>query len=161
MELGVGFAFVARQKRIMVGSDDFYLDLLLYHRDLRRLVAVELKLDKFRPEDKGQMEFYLRWLDRHERKPGENPPLGLILCAGKDSEQVELLELGRAGIHVAAYLTALPPRKLLAKRLHDAIRAARRRLAVLPAEASTQAVSRKALPAPVKESEKRRGRDVR
>src|SRR6266481_2477404 len=83
LELGVGFAFVARQKRMMVGPDDFYLDPLFYHRGLRRLVAVELKLDKFRPEYKGQMELYLRWLERHERQSGEEAPVGLILRAGK------------------------------------------------------------------------------
>jgi len=83
MELGVGFTFVARQKRMMVNQDDYYLDLLFFHRDLRRLIAVELKLDKFRPDHKGQMELYLRWLDKYERKSGEESPLGIILCAGK------------------------------------------------------------------------------
>lgn len=121
LELGAGFTFVSRQKRITVDHDDFYLDLLFFHRGLRRLVAVELKLDKFRPEHKGQMELYLRWLDRYERKPCEDPPLGIILCAGKNSEQIELLELGRSGIHVAEYLTELPPRDVLRQRLKDAI----------------------------------------
>ncbi len=83
----------ARQKRISVGADDFYLDLLFYHRHLRRLVAVELKLEKFQPAHKGQMELYLRWLDKHERAPGEEAPIGLILCAAADAEQVELLQL--------------------------------------------------------------------
>ncbi|MBI3090683.1 MAG: DUF1016 domain-containing protein [Candidatus Tectomicrobia bacterium] len=128
MELGAGFTFVPRQKRIMVDHDDFYLDLLFFHRDLRRLVAVELKLDKFRPDHKVQMELYLRWLDRHERKSGEDTPLGIILCAGKNSEQIELLELGRAGIHVAEYLTALPPKDVLKHKLHEAIK--RSRLAI-------------------------------
>ncbi|MBI3292029.1 MAG: DUF1016 domain-containing protein [Elusimicrobia bacterium] len=130
LELGIGFTFVARQKRIMVGPDDFYLDLLFYHRGLRRLVAMELKLDKFRPEYKGQMELYLRWLEKHERKTGEQTPLGLILCAGKSDEQVELLQLGKSGIRVAHYLTELPPRKVLEKKLHDAIQLARERLAI-------------------------------
>jgi predicted nuclease of restriction endonuclease-like (RecB) superfamily len=94
MELGAGFTFVARQKRIIVDGDDFYIDLLFYYRDLRRLVVIELKLDKFRPEHKGQLELYLRWLDRYERKQGEESPLGIILCAGKNDERVELLELG-------------------------------------------------------------------
>lgn len=125
LELGVGFTFVARQKRITVDEDDFYLDLLFYHRDLRRLVAIELKLDKFRPEHKGQMELYLRWLDKYERKQGEESPLGMILCAGKKQEQIELLELGGAGIHVAEYLVELPPRKLLAEKLHRAVELAR------------------------------------
>jgi predicted nuclease of restriction endonuclease-like (RecB) superfamily len=128
LELGGGFTFVARQKRITVDHDDFYLDLLFFHRDLRRLVAIELKLDKFRPDHKGQMELYLRWLDRYERKPGEQPPLGIILCAGKNREQIELLELGRSGIHVAEYLTSLPPKEVLKRKLQEAI--ARSRLAI-------------------------------
>lgn len=128
MELGAGFSFVARQKRIIVGDDDFYLDLLFFHRDLRRLVAIELKLDKFKPDHKGQMELYLRWLDKHERKPDEDTPLGIILCAGKSSEQIELLELNHSGIHVAEYLTTLPPKNVLQRKLHEAI--ARSRLAL-------------------------------
>ncbi|MHB1354574.1 MAG: PDDEXK nuclease domain-containing protein [Anaerolineae bacterium] len=125
LELGAGFAFVARQTRITVDGDDFYLDLLFFHRHLHRLVAIELKLDRFRPEHKGQMELYLRWLDKYERKQGEEAPLGMILCAGKKQEQIELLELGRSGIHVAEYLVELPPRELLAERLHLAIELAR------------------------------------
>ena len=128
MELGAGFSFVARQKRIIVDGDDFYLDLLFYHRDLRKLVVIELKLDKFRPEHKGQMELYLRWLDRYERKQGEGSPLGIILCAGKDDERVELLELDTAGIHVAEYLTTLPSKELLRKKLHAAIDRSKRKL---------------------------------
>ncbi|OIP43945.1 MAG: cytoplasmic protein, partial [Desulfobacteraceae bacterium CG2_30_51_40] len=125
LELGGGFAFVARQKRITVDHDDFYLDLLFFHRDLRRLVAVELKLDRFRPDHKGQMELYLRWLEKHERKPGEDSPLGIILCAGKNAEQIELLELGRSGIHIAEYLTVLPPKDVLKRKLHEAIERSR------------------------------------
>jgi predicted nuclease of restriction endonuclease-like (RecB) superfamily len=128
MELGAGFTFVARQKRMIIDHDDFYLDLLFFHRDLRRLVALELKLDKFRPEHKGQMELYLRWLDKHERKQGEDSPLGIIFCAGKKTEQIELLELDRSGIHVAEYLTALPPKAVLKRKLHEAIK--RSRLAI-------------------------------
>ncbi len=128
MEFGSDFSFVARQKRITVGNDDFYIDLLFYHRGLKRLVAIELKLEKFKPEHKGQMEFYLRWLDKHARKPGEEHPLGIILCAGKSDEQIELMEMGKSGIRVAEYLTQLPPRKLLAQKLHKAIEAARNRL---------------------------------
>jgi hypothetical protein len=104
------------------------LPYLFYNRKLKRLVAVELKIGEFRPEFKGQMELYLRWLDRHEREPDELSPLGIILCAGKKSEQVELLELDRSGIHVAEYLTALPPREVLGERLHLATLRARRRL---------------------------------
>ena len=128
LELGVGFAFLARQKRITVDGDDFYLDLLFFHRRLRRLVAIELKLDQFRPEHKGQMELYLRWLDKHERHEGEDPPIGMILCAGKKHEQIELLELDGAGIHVAEYLMQLPPKELLQQKLHSAIALARERI---------------------------------
>ncbi len=130
LELGVGFTFVARQKRMQIGPDDFYLDLLFFHRKLRRLVAIELKLDKFKAEFKGQMELYLRWLDKHERQADEEAPLGLILCAGKSDEQVELLELDKSGIRVAEYMTELPPRKVLEKKLHEAIRLARERLVI-------------------------------
>lgn len=128
LELGVGFAFVARQKRITMDGEDYYLDLLFYHRKLRRLVAIDLKLDKFRAADKGQMELYLRWLERCEQQPDEDSPLGLILCAGKADEQIELLQLSKSGIRVAAYLTELPPRDLLRKKLHEAVRVARARL---------------------------------
>jgi len=128
MEIGSEFSFIARQKRITVGGDDFYLDLLFFHRGLNRLVAIELKIDKFRPEHKGQMELYLRWLDKYERKPGEAQPIGLILCAGKSAEQIELLELGKSGIKVADYMTQLPPRKLLERRLHEAVRIERQRI---------------------------------
>jgi len=128
LELGVGFTFVARQKRISIDQDDYYLDLLFFHRDLRRLVAVELKLDMFSPSHMGQMELYLRWLDRYERKPDEEAPLGIILCAGKKQEQIELLELGRSGIHVAEYLTTLPPKDVLQKKLQSAITFSRKRI---------------------------------
>ncbi|MGB9940750.1 PDDEXK nuclease domain-containing protein [Methanosarcina sp.] len=128
LELGAGFAFVARQRRIQIDDDDFYIDLLFYHRSLHRLIAIDLKLGNFKAEYKGQMELYLRWLDKHERQPGEESPLGIILCAGKKQEQIELLELNRSGIHVAEYLTELPPRELLAERLHRAIKTARARL---------------------------------
>jgi len=125
LEIGTGFSFLARQKRMIIGNGDFYLDLLFFHRELRRLVAIELKLDKFRPEHKGQMELYLRWLDKYERKPDEKHPLGLILCAGKSDEQVELLELGKSGIRVAEYVTQIPPRAVLEKKLHEAIQNAK------------------------------------
>ena len=128
LELGVGFTFVERQKRITVGDDDFYLDLLFYHRTLRRLVAIELKLDKFKPAYKGQMELYLRWLQKYEQQPGEFSPIGLILCSSKSEEQIELLQLGKSGIRVAAYITELPPRELLQKKLHEAVKLARARL---------------------------------
>ncbi len=125
MELGSDFSFVARQKRITIDGEDFYIDLLFYHRGLRRLIAVELKLDGFKPAHKGQIELYLRWLDKHERREGEGSPLGLILCAGKKQEMIELLELEAAGVHVAEYLTTLPPRELLEAKLAAAIARAR------------------------------------
>ena len=125
LELGAGFTFVARQKRMSVGPDDFHLDLLFFHRHLRRLVAVELKLEAFQPAHIGQMELYLRWLDKHERAPGEESPIGLILCASADAEQVELLQLDAKSIRVSEYLTELPPLKILRARLHQAIEHAR------------------------------------
>jgi len=135
LELGAGFTFVARQKRLQIDNDDFYLDLLLYNRKLRRLVAVELKVGEFRAEFKGQMELYLRWLARHEQEAGEEPPLGIILCTGKKQEQIELLELDKSGIHVAEYLTVLPSREALQARLHHAIANARQRLLQANADA--------------------------
>ena len=128
LELGAGFAFVERQKRITLDGDDYYMDLLFFHRRLRRLVVIELKLTDFKPADSGQVELYLRWLDRHERQPGEEPPLAIILCAGKKRETVEYLDLGRSGIHVAEYLTELPPRELLRERFHRALALTRARL---------------------------------
>lgn len=119
----------ARQFRMQIGKDDFYLDLLFYHRRLQRLIAIDLKLGDFKAEFKGQMELYLRWLTKHEQQPGEAPPLGLILCAGKDAEQIELLELDASGIHVAEYLTGLPDRQLLTQKLHAAIEISKARFA--------------------------------
>lgn len=130
LELGTGFAFVERQKRITLDGDDHYLDLLFFHRRMRRLVAIELKLGDFKAADSGQVELYLRWLDKYERQPSEQPPLGIILCAGKKRETVEVLDLDTRGIHVAEYLTELPPRAVLEDRLHRAIKAARERLAL-------------------------------
>jgi len=127
LELGSGFTFVARRKRISVGADDFYLDLLFYHRHLRRLIAVELKLEKFQPAHKGQMELYLRWLDKHDRAAGEESPIGLILCASQDAEQVELMDLGSANIRVAEYLAHIPDMTVLQAQLHRAVLLARER----------------------------------
>jgi len=121
LELGAGFSFVARQKRIQMDDEDIYIDLLFFNRKLRRLVAIDLKLGDFKAEYKGQMELYLRWLAKHERQEGEREPLGIILCGGKKKEQIELLELDGAGLHVAEYLTVLPPREVLERKLHDAI----------------------------------------
>jgi predicted nuclease of restriction endonuclease-like (RecB) superfamily len=128
LELGSGFAFIDRQKRIVIDGKDFYIDLLFYHRRLRRLLAIDLKIGAFEAADKGQMELYLRWLEKHEQQPGEESPLGLILCADKSTEQVELLQLDKSGIRVASYLTDLPARAVLQKRLHDAVLRAQFRL---------------------------------
>jgi predicted nuclease of restriction endonuclease-like (RecB) superfamily len=131
LELGVGFAFVERQKRITVDGDDYYLDLLFFHRRLRRLVAIELKLGSFKPAYKGQMELYLRWLDGNERREGEESPLGLILCAGKKEETVRLMDLEGAGIRVASYWTESLPKEQLEQKLHAAVVLARQRLSAV------------------------------
>lgn len=123
--IGSDFCFVARQKRMSTDKNDRYLDLLFFHRAMHRLIAIELKLISFQPEHVGQMEWYLKWLDKHEKRPGERKPLGIIICADKDQEDIELMELGKNGIHVAQYLTELPPRKLLEKKLRNAIDIAR------------------------------------
>jgi predicted nuclease of restriction endonuclease-like (RecB) superfamily len=128
LELGAGFTFIARQKRLQIDNDDFYIDLLFYNRKLKRLVAIDLKLGNFKPEYKGQMELYLRWLAKFDQEPEELSPLGIILCAGKKQEQIELLELDKSGIHVAEYLTVLPPKELLQAKLQEAIISARQRI---------------------------------
>lgn len=128
LELGTGFCFIERQKRMEIDDRPYYLDLLFYHRKLRRLVALDLKIGDFEAGDKGQMELYLNWLKRYESEPEEAAPLGIILCAGKRQEHVELLELARSGIHVAAYWTKVLPKKELERKLHDAVRLARARL---------------------------------
>jgi predicted nuclease of restriction endonuclease-like (RecB) superfamily len=128
LELGEGFAFIERQKRIVIDGEDFYLDLLFYHRRLQRLVLVELKLGTFQAADYGQIQLYLRWLDKHERQPDEKPPIGLILCASKSDERIELLQLEKTGVRVAQYLTELPPREIMQRRLHQAIEQAHARL---------------------------------
>ena len=137
VELGVGFSFVARQKRITIDSDDYYLDLLFFHSKLKRLIGIELKLGKFKAAYKGQMELYLRWLEKYEKEPGEETPLGLILCAGKTSQQIELLQLDKSGIKVAEYMTELPNRKLLEQKLHKAVEMARKQLEASPTNGNT------------------------
>jgi len=119
IELGAGFTFVARQKRMIIDNADFNLDLLFYHRKLKRLVAIDLKIGKFKPSYKGQMELYLRYLEKHETEEGEETPIGLLLCAEGNQEQVELLQLDKANIKVAEYITKHLPKKLLAKKLHQ------------------------------------------
>ena len=124
-ELGVGFSFIERQKRIIIDGEDFKIDLLFYNRKLKRLVAIDLKIGRFKAEFKGQMELYLKWLSKYEKEEGENEPLGIILCADKKEEQIELLELEKSGIHVAQYLTVLPPKEILEAKLHQAIESAK------------------------------------
>jgi len=128
LELGNGFTFVERQKRMVIDGDDHYLDLLFFHRKLKRLVVVELKIDKFKAKYKGQMELYLKWLDKHEKQEGEESPIGLILCAESSKEQIELLEMHKDGIMVAEYWTELPPKELLESKLHKSLIEARERI---------------------------------
>lgn len=128
LELGNGFTFIERQKRMIIDGDDFYLDLLFYHRKLKRLVAIELKIDKFKAKYKGQMELYLKWLDKYEKQEGEGTPIGLILCAEASSEQIELLQMQKDGIMVAEYWTDLPPKEILEAKLHEALIEARERI---------------------------------
>ncbi len=130
MELGNGFTFVDRQKRMIIDGEDFYLDLLFYHRKLRRLIAIDLKKGKFKAAYKGQMELYLRWLDKYERQEGEEAPLGLLLCSEGSEEQIELLELDKAGIQVAQYFTELPSKHLLIEQLKKQMALAKQRIEI-------------------------------
>lgn len=127
LELGTGFSFVARQKRITIDNDHFYLDLLMYNRKLKRLVAIELKTGKFKAEYKGQMELYVNWLKKYETFAGENPPIGIILCTEKSHAQIELLDISSSGIHVAEYWTELPPIKIFEKKIQEIVLQARNR----------------------------------
>lgn len=127
-ELGTDFAFLARQKRITIDNTDYYIDLLFYHRRLKCLVAIDLKIGNFEASHKGQMELYLRYLEKHEQVEGENTPIGLILCSGKNEEHVELLQLDKSNIRVADYLTLLPSQEVLKQKLHQAIEIAKDRI---------------------------------
>jgi predicted nuclease of restriction endonuclease-like (RecB) superfamily len=129
LELGNGFCFVARQKRMIIDGEDFKLDLLFYHRRLHRLIAIDLKLGRFKAEYKGQMELYLRWLEQNEMEPDEKTPLGLLLCTEGSDEQIELLQLDKAGIKVAQYMTELPPREVLQHQIQKSLAVAKARLA--------------------------------
>ncbi|MEH8023259.1 PDDEXK nuclease domain-containing protein [Gallibacterium anatis] len=129
LELGVGFTFIARQKRIQIDNDDFYIDLLFYNRKLKRLIAIELKTEAFKHSHKSQMELYLAWLAKYEQEEGENPPLGIILCTSKKQEQVELLDLIHSDIHIAEYMTVLPSKEILEQQLHLAVSRAKERFA--------------------------------
>ena len=121
LEMGRGFAFVERQKRMIIDGEDFYLDLLFYHRRLHRLIAIDLKLGRFKAQYKGQMELYLRWLEANEMEPGEEAPLGLLLCTEGSEEQIELLQLDKSGIKVAQYITELPPRDVLIRQIQKSL----------------------------------------
>ncbi|KHO02363.1 hypothetical protein RFEPED_1163 [Rickettsia felis str. Pedreira] len=121
LELGIGFSFVARQKRMTIDNEHFYLDLLFFNRKLKRLVAVELKTGKFKAEYKGQMELYLNWLKKNECFEAENSPIGIILCSEKSDAQVELLEMSASGIHVARYWTELPPIEIFQKKIGEIV----------------------------------------
>ena len=125
MELGNGFTFVERQKRMIIDGEDFYLDLLFYHRKLHRLIAIDLKLGRFKAQYKGQMELYLRWLEQNEMQPGEESPLGLLLCTEGNEEQINLLQLDKSGIRVAQYLTELPSKEVLLRQLQKSLAAAK------------------------------------
>jgi len=125
LELGNGFAFVERQKRMIIDGEDFYLDLLFYNRKLHRLVAIDLKLGRFKAQYKGQMELYLRWLEANEMESGEDTPLGLLLCTEGSEEQIELLQLDKAGIKVAQYMTELPPREILFQQIQKSLEIAK------------------------------------
>lgn len=134
LEFGRDFYFVARQKRITLDNIDYYMDLVFYHRKLKCFIVIDLKLDKFRAEYKGQMELYLRYIEKYEMEEGENPPVGLILCTEKGKEQIELLFLPQDKIKVAEYLTKLPPKELFAEKLHKAILTAQLKLEQKPKE---------------------------
>ena len=125
MEFGNGFTFVERQKRMIIDGEDFYLDLLFYHRKLHRLIAIDLKLGRFKAQYKGQMELYLRWLEQNEMQPGEESPLGLLLCTEGSKEQINLLQLDKSGIRVAQYLTELPSKEVLLRQLQKSLAAAK------------------------------------
>jgi hypothetical protein len=127
LEFGHGITFVGRQKRFTFDGEDYYPDLLFYHRDLKRLIVIELKLGAFKAEYKGQMEMYLKWLNRYERREGENAPIGLILCTKASRKQIELLELDKAGIAVSEYWTALPPKAELERKINEIMQEARER----------------------------------
>ena len=128
LEMGSDFAFLSRQKRITIDGEDYYIDLLFYHRKMKRLVVIELKLDKFRPEYKGQVELYLKWLDKYEKSEGEETPIAIILCASKNDMMAELLELNNSGIHVAQYVTKYVSKEILEQKLINSIKNAKTQL---------------------------------
>ena len=120
LELGKDFLFIGEEHKLQVGNSDFFIDLLFYHRGLQCLIAFELKTDKFKPEQLGQLNFYLEVLDRDVKKPNENPSIGILLCKDKDSEAVEYaLSRSLSPTMVSEYKTQLPDKKLLQQKLHE------------------------------------------
>ncbi|MDL2227694.1 PDDEXK nuclease domain-containing protein [Odoribacter sp. OttesenSCG-928-L07] len=128
LEFGVGFTFAARQKRISIENDDYYIDLLFYNRDIKRLIAIELKIGKFKPAYKGQMELYLNWLNKYDRREGEEAPIGLILCTDANRKIAELMELDKSGIAVAEYWTKLPSKKQFESKIQEIMVEAKERI---------------------------------
>ena len=128
LEFGNDFAFMTRQKRIQIGSNDYYIDLLFYHRKLRRLVMIELKIGDFMPEYKGQVELYLKWLSKYEKQDFEEEPIAIILCSGKENDVVELMDLEKDNIHISEYWLILPPKEILKEKLHKAVDYAKARM---------------------------------
>jgi predicted nuclease of restriction endonuclease-like (RecB) superfamily len=128
LEFGSDFAFLSRQKRVQIGESDYVMDLLFYHRKLKRLVLIELKIGEFVPQYKGQVELYLKWLSKYEKQEDEQEPIAIILCASKDAEVVELMDLERDNIHVSEYWLELPPKEILERKLHRAIENATQRI---------------------------------
>jgi len=128
LEFGVGFTFVARQKRISIENDDYHIDLLFYNRDIKRLVAIELKIGKFKPAYKGQMELYLKWLNQYDRREGEEAPIGVILCTDANRKVAELMELDKSGIAVAEYWTKLPPKEQFESKIQEIMTEAKERI---------------------------------
>ena len=121
LELGQGFAFLERQKRFTIDGTDYKLDLLFYHRKLKCLVAIDLKLGKFKPQYKGQMELYLKYMQKYDMQPDENPPIGLLLCSEGNTEHIELMMLNEDRIKVAQYLTCLPDKQWFVDKLNRSI----------------------------------------
>ena len=130
LSMGNGFAFLERQKTIEIDGEFYRIDLLFFHRKLHRLILIELKNGRFKAADKGQVELYLRWLEKYEMQPGENKPIGIVMCSEKSEEHVELLELDNSSIRVAQFLAELPPKEIFERRLHDAVKRARDRFEI-------------------------------
>jgi len=128
LENGRGFTYAGKQVHMTMDGDTHKLDLLFYNRVLKRLVAIDLKIGKFKPEYSGQMRFYLKWLERYEMIEGENPPIGIILCAGGSREKIELMELDKEGIAIAQYWTHLPPKMEFERKITQIYEDAKERL---------------------------------